>query len=242
MQTEQDTVRILNFINNVSPFLVFHENHPTSYLEVLSFLHHRVKPKKYLEIGVNDGRSISLASSECELVLGVDPSCRFEPTQSNQDLVQLKSDDFFALSDLQKYGNFDMSFVDGMHLAEFALRDMINSYNLLNLGGILVIDDIVPESLVYSQRIRLAPKWSGDVYKALYIWKKCFDINITIVDCQPSCLAVIKKTISTPLKVPAISHQYLDDSSEWDKRMLSLKRHFPTVAFEKFVRDFNTSL
>ena len=78
MQTEQDTVRILNFINNVSPFLVFHENHPTSYLEVLSFLHHRVKPKKYL--GVNDGRSISLASSECELVLGVDPSCRFEPT------------------------------------------------------------------------------------------------------------------------------------------------------------------
>ena len=111
-------------------------------------------------------------------------------------------------------------------------EDMINSYNLLNLGGILVIDDIVPESLVYSQRIRLAPKWSGDVYKALYIWKKCFDINITIVDCQPSCLAVIKKTISTPLKVPAISHQYLDDSSEWDKRMLSLKRHFPTVAFE----------
>src|SRR5207302_503530 len=93
-----------------------------SYLECLADLHRILQPRRYLEIGIRHGRSLALAS--CESV-GVDPDPQLEVELGRATrVVEQTSDDFF-----QQYRGepFDLIFVDGMHLFECVLRDLINS-------------------------------------------------------------------------------------------------------------------
>ena len=128
-----------------------------------------------------------------------------------------------------------MCFVDGMPLPEYAFRDMVNCYNILTKGGILIVDDVLPESLLYSQRIRLDPIWSGDVYKSLFFWKQFFSHSILIIDCKPSCLALIKKTHEDTISMPVLTRDMMVDSVEWMKRLLSIRQHFQIISGNSFL-------
>ena len=66
----------------------------------------------------------------------------------------------------------DLAFIDGKHLAEFALRDFINTEKYMNSGGVIVIDDVFPEQGIMMVRERRSSVWSGDVYKVIRILKK----------------------------------------------------------------------
>jgi len=111
-----------------------------------------LQPKSYLEVGVAWGRSGSIVCSnakECRYV-GVD----LWP-HKNQNIVEdnfksvghigkrtfYRGDSHRVLPKLNE-GAFDLILVDGDHTKEGAIEDLKHTIPLLNLGGILVFDDI----------------------------------------------------------------------------------------------------
>ena len=95
--------------------------------ELLQGLHELVQPRTYLEIGVQTGRSLRY-SRTCSI--GVDPAFHLvNEVLCDLHLVRATSDEFFARQHPLAHFPFpaaDLAFIDGMHLAEYALRDLIN--------------------------------------------------------------------------------------------------------------------
>ncbi len=140
--------------------------------ELLEQLHDLLAPRTYLEIGVSAGMSMSLSRTRS---IGVDPfySIRRE-LHCDLQLVRASSDEFFASPGAFDHfggGAFDLAFIDGMHLAEYALRDFINTERHAHPASVIVIDDMLPQVPVEGVRDRRSAKshgsWAGDVYKIL---------------------------------------------------------------------------
>jgi hypothetical protein len=90
------------------------------YLHVLERLHRELSPVSYLEIGVRHGGSLALA--HCPAI-GIDPAPAIDRELPHATKVHvLTSDEFFA--DHADGVTPDLSFIDGMHLFEYALRDL----------------------------------------------------------------------------------------------------------------------
>ena len=136
-------------------------------------IHKRQNPDLYFEIGVDTGTSLAL--SNCKSI-GVDPAYMVSnPIPSETRLFRITSDAFFADKDTcQKllYNGIDLSFIDGMHLAEYVLRDFINVERHMKPTGQIVLDDVLPEQMVMSERNRRFNAWCGDVYKIVPILRK----------------------------------------------------------------------
>jgi SAM-dependent methyltransferase len=135
-----------------------------SYLAVLQRLHEALDPRLYLEIGVRRGRSLALARG---LAVGVDPAPEVtEPLSAAAVVFPETSDHFFdhsAESALE--GGVDLAFIDGMHLAENVLRDIIGVERHARPGALLAIDDIFPNHPLQAERCRCTRVWCGDVWK-----------------------------------------------------------------------------
>ena len=138
------------------------------YLDFLKGLHEAVRPRAYLEIGLRHGDSLALAGCPA---LGVDPAFNLRVELGDDvQLLRETSDEFFGRPrPLKPLGGAkpDMAFIDGMHLAEFALRDFIGVERLSPWTGVIVFDDILPRTVEEANRDRRTRAWTGDVYKAL---------------------------------------------------------------------------
>ena len=107
--------------------------------------------------------------------VGVDPFFVLtHELQCDVHLVRTTSDEFFART--QPFAHFDhpvvdLAFIDGMHLAEFALRDFINTERHCHPASVIVIDDVLPRTVVEGNRGRVGSAdggaWAGDVYKVI---------------------------------------------------------------------------
>jgi len=97
----------------------------------------------------------------------------------------MTSDDFFKINK-QK---FDIIFIDGMHEFHFVYRDIINSLDILNENGVIVLHDCNPENEVIQmvpetkdgiwtnqewvdfaenwRKLSVDGNWSGDCWKAI---------------------------------------------------------------------------
>lgn len=159
---------------------------------LLAGLHRAHQPTKYLEIGVQAGVSFKLA--QCRAV-GVDPElCTDLHLPPDGYVVQMTSDDFFSDNpDLHLLPPPDLSFIDGMHLFEFALRDFMNVEKWSREGGIIVIDDVYPGHPAQAERERRTRAWTGDVWK-LHLALETFrpDLTLSLLDAHPTGLLVIE--------------------------------------------------
>ncbi len=134
----------------------------------LAILHAELRPKTYLDIGVQNGHSLKLASPDC-MSIGVDP----EPTplayavaqQVGARIYPITSDAFFAEVGPGTGARIDLTSIDGMHLFEYALRDFIGSEVLASPGGVIVFDDVSPYSSAIAARTQPPGDWTGDVWK-----------------------------------------------------------------------------
>lgn len=133
---------------------------------------------RYLEIGVEYGRTIE--AIQAELRVGVDPSPRFDTTRLPQGVTvaTCSSDEYFA--SLAAADRFDLVFLDGLHTFEQTYRDLASAIRH-SPDGIVLIDDVVPcdaaaalpdykAAIAESKRLRLARDplvWQGDVYKVV---------------------------------------------------------------------------
>jgi hypothetical protein len=140
--------------------------------ELLQRLHELLQPRSYLEIGVSRGASMTLSRTRS---IGVDPAFRVQrELLCDLHLVRATSDEFFARDHPLAHFDepvVDLAFIDGMHLAEYALRDFINTERFTHAASVIVIDDMLPRTVVQADRDfsrpRPNPLWAGDVYKIL---------------------------------------------------------------------------
>ena len=61
----------------------------------------------------------------------------------------------------------DLAFIDGMHLAEYALRDYLAVERFTHPASVVVFDDMLPRTVAEAARHRHTAAWTGDVYKAV---------------------------------------------------------------------------
>ncbi len=136
--------------------------------EFLTGLHGVLEPRAYLEIGVDDGRSLTLSRTK---TIGIDPAFHIvSPLHSDLLLARQTSDDFFDSAQAKDHLDgtpLDLAFIDGMHWAEFAYRDFINVEKLVSPLSVVVLDDMMPRSIHEAARDRYTDSWAGDVYKVV---------------------------------------------------------------------------
>ena len=165
--------------------------------DLLEQLHARLSPRTYLEIGVSTGMSMTLSRTRS---IGVDPffAIRRE-IRCDLQLVRASSDEFFASPEpLAHFGGLapDLVFIDGMHLAEYALRDFVNTERRTHPASVIVIDDMLPRVEVEGVRDRRTAvshgSWAGDVYKILDALRTLRpDLVCLEVDTTPTGTAVV---------------------------------------------------
>jgi hypothetical protein len=114
--------------------------------------------KTYLEIGLGDGRNF--AKIKCEQKVGVDPNAA---GVIDNNVWSMYSDDFFHGTGPNQ---FDLIFIDGLHTAEQVERDIVNSWNCLNKGGIILLHDINPPTKESQMVPKVSSPWKGDVWRA----------------------------------------------------------------------------
>jgi glycosyltransferase involved in cell wall biosynthesis len=159
------------------------------------------KNDKYLEIGVEYGECFNEVHFTHKV--GVDPDPKFTPI--NGELFKLTSDDYFTkynIGDTSSVDSddiieelpvpvFDVIFIDGMHQAEYVLKDINNSLHVLSDNGVIFIDDILPFN--YNEQLKIPIKhyyengilkygenWTGDVWKVIYHILKNYNNHIKI--------------------------------------------------------------
>lgn len=145
------------------------------------------RPKKILEIGFNEGRSLSAMIQSCDpdsdfVTIDIDfgKSTNFKKMHET-DLHRVQ----FVETDSKKYSyqdNFDLALVDGCHTYEYAYADIYNSSQILQ-NGIMIVDDYLstfPGVIkAVNQFLSENPDWSpfmkGD--SAIWLHKKEHDAN-----------------------------------------------------------------
>jgi len=159
--------------------------------EVLRTTHEAGRPRSYLEIGVRRGGSLSLA--HCPAA-GVDPDPDLSiPLGETVRLFQMTSDEFFASeANAALTEPPDLTFIDGMHLFEFALRDFMNIERRSHPASIVVIDDIFPNHPKQASRERLTRVWAGDVWKLGDCLRRYRpDLHLVPLDAAPAGLLIV---------------------------------------------------
>jgi len=131
---------------------------------------------KYLEIGVEYGETFNMVHFLDKI--GVDPDPKFTPNKGH--LYKNTSDEYFMnIMPSEKEKVFDVIFIDGMHQAEYILRDINNCIKVLSNGGIIFINDVLPFN--YNEQLKIpinhyyengilkyGENWTGDVWKVIY--------------------------------------------------------------------------
>lgn len=141
--------------------------------QFLQDLHRVLEPRTYLEIGVDDGRSLTYAS--CPTV-AIDPAFHVESEiRTDIHLVRSTSDEFFGRRDPLAHlprPLIDLAFIDGMHLSDFTLRDFMNVERYCASGSVIVLDDMLSRNVDEAARDRHTQAWTGDVYKVLTVLRE----------------------------------------------------------------------
>ena len=120
----------------------------------------------YLEIGVDSGENfhnrVRITHKE-----SIDPN--------GNATFNMTSDEYFKSHPLTR--SFDIIFIDGLHLRDQVMRDIVNSLKILNYRGVIILDDCRPitEQEQLTTPVPCRP-WTGDV------WKTVLDINLSRPD------------------------------------------------------------
>ena len=142
----------------------------------------------YLEIGVNSGDTFFALRAHYKVA--VDPAFMFAVDEAkrrdpNSNFYRVESDVYFG-NCIASHERFDVIYLDGLHTVEQTLRDFCNAITFLKSGGIIVIDDVVPNSyhaslpdlktaIIARNHARSQDaSWMGDVYRLVFFIQSFF--------------------------------------------------------------------
>lgn len=176
------------------------------YREVLKRIHELLRPRTYLEIGVEHGTTLALAVHS-QHVVGIDPIPRPPalPLPGVTRLYHTTSDEFFARHRREQIFGEEpvaLAFIDGMHWFEYALRDFCNVERWCAPASTVILHDCLPVAGVAASRERQTTFWVGDTWKALEcLLHERADLVISIVPCHPSGLVVVQNLDPTSTRL-----------------------------------------
>lgn len=167
--------------------------------EFLQRLHRQVRPRTYLETGIHVGWSLALSAVPS---VGIDPAFSIvSELRADVHLARTTSDEFFARKHPLAHlpiDAVDLAFIDGMHLAEYALRDYLAVERFTEPTSVIVFDDMLPRSVVEAARYRENDEWTrkkawtGDVYKAAQALRDMRpDLVVLEVDTTPTGVVLV---------------------------------------------------
>ena len=130
--------------------------------DILNYLIEKYKYKTYLEIGVRNPQSGNFNNIKIKKKMGVDPNPLIK-----QDNIFVGTSDMFFIKNNAK---FDLIFIDGLHLENQVDKDIANSLEFLNEGGMVLLHDCNPPTEIH-QRDNYCldgkyPAWNGTVWKS----------------------------------------------------------------------------
>jgi SAM-dependent methyltransferase len=137
---------------------------------------------RYLEVGVWRGATFDRVPAPRKVA--VDPTFRLTPPHTERDdagtdFHEVTSDDYFATI-VGRDEKFDVVFLDGLHVYEQTLRDLVNALDHLAPDGVVVVDDTHPpthlaalpdrdEHFAVRDYVGATDKrWMGDIYKLVW--------------------------------------------------------------------------
>ena len=171
------------------------------YLEVITMIHAQLRPRTYLEIGVATGQSIALARPETRAI-GIDPEPRVAaPLGPHVAIRATTSDAYFENHDV--WGDLrgmtiDLSFIDGMHQFEFALRDFINIEKHCSPRSTILVHDCYPLTRLTAERERQTTFWSGDIWRLILILRKYRpELRVNVIAAPPTGLGLVRNLDSS---------------------------------------------
>ncbi|GGE49002.1 class I SAM-dependent methyltransferase [Actibacterium pelagium] len=167
------------------------------YSRFLSRLHDDNLFDWYMEVGCRSGDTFKNVRGK---TIAVDPFFKVEQNVIQQKpelyIFQRTSDDFFASNALERIGaTLSFSFLDGMHLFEFLLRDFINTEAHSGKNSAIALHDCCPYNFRMTTRdLNNLPRgdWTGDVWKLLPILQEYRpDLTIDVLPCKPTGLILV---------------------------------------------------
>jgi predicted O-methyltransferase YrrM len=139
---------------------------------------------KYLELGVYHGITLSRITKHCNYCVGVDIKDD-RKCFSNYKFILSTTDDFFKSNN----ESFDIIFIDADHNFESVKKDFVNSLNILNKFGIILIHDTDPVEEVLTR-----PEMCGDSYKLVkWIVENYKGLNIITLPITEAGLTIINR-------------------------------------------------
>jgi hypothetical protein len=207
------------------------------YIDFFRFIDDLLQPRSYFEIGTEQG--VSVGSFRCSAVC-VDPQFRLNGVEiaarSEMHFYQMPSDLFFSKHDLRKIFDAgpDICFLDGMHRAEYLLRDFINTERACHRRSVIFIHDCLPANTRMALRKASVGDesegewrhaWTGDVWKILPVLKKYRpDLKMFILDCAPTGLVVVSNVDPSSGVLANSYGDIMDELRELDLKDYTIRR------------------
>lgn len=166
-----------------------------SYLDWLLWLHDRLRPRVYCEIGVELGTTLALARSETRAI-GVDPMPRVGgPLPRQTTVLALSSDEFFVeghATRVLRGERVDFGFLDGLHRADQVVRDFVHLERVSRPEAVIALHDVWPLCAEVATPVQQTVFWTGDTFKALLVLMDLRpELRVVVVPCFPSGLALV---------------------------------------------------
>ncbi|NCT96061.1 MAG: class I SAM-dependent methyltransferase [Comamonadaceae bacterium] len=167
------------------------------YRHWLGWFHGHLKPRLYLEIGVEFGHTLRLARPGTQAT-GVDPAPRGDPLSGCEAPTRLfpcTSAAFFAglpADDALATQGFDLAFIDGDHAFDAVLDDFIGAERLAAPGAVLLLHDTVPLTAATAGRERRTGFHTGDGWKIVPCLRALRpDLRVVTLSTAPTGLTVV---------------------------------------------------
>lgn len=172
-----------------------------SRFELINLAVKKTNAKRYLEIGCDKNKIFK--NIICNYKVGVDPV--------RGGTHRMCSDEFFD----QNLETFDVVFIDGLHHYDQVKRDFNNALKFLNVGGIIILHDMMPrssEEAVVPIPKKLPYTWVGDVWRLAFELANRDDIVFHLVLIDNGCGIVWKgRQTSKNIKLESNWNFYKDN-------------------------------
>lgn len=178
-------------------------------VDILNHLARRFGYQRYLEIGIAGGASFKRIAVAKKT--GVDPAWRWWYLL-RKDVQRLTSDRFFA----RNRESFDLVFIDGLHVAEQAFRDLSNSLACLAPGGSILLHDCLPTSKEQQMVPRIQTSWTGDVWRAFLKASQDPALHTMVFEADRGCGLVRREPAPAGAPRPPEDVDPLSPSLEWE--------------------------
>ena len=189
-----------------------------------------------MEIGCRKGDSFAPVRSK---TIAVDPFFRAQidviGKKPTPHVFQATRDDSFATGFLKRNDiRLSVSFLDGMHLFDYLLRDFVNTEAASDPRGVIMMHDLVPHNLAMTGRnlsvVRGA--WMGDVWKMLPIlqrWRP--DLTLTMLDLRPTGLLCVSNLSPGNRGLQENQTTIIADFMELNIEAFGVERYFASFAY-----------